>query len=127
MADDAQKSRRVLVVDDEPLVCEAVKMLLAFDGHTVDTANGGKEALEKFSPGKYDVVFTDLYMPPMNGDDLAAKIKAQDPKQPVIMITAFTEQLHNQPPRCVDYLVSKPFLIKDLRAALKTVLTSQKN
>ena len=37
--------RRILVVDDEPFVCDAVKMMLAFDGHTVETASSGKDVL----------------------------------------------------------------------------------
>lgn len=122
MDETAPTSRHILVVDDEPLVCDAVKMMLTFDGHVVDTARSGKEALEFFSPGKYDVVFTDMHMPPMNGDELAARIKAQSPGQPVIMITAFTEQLQNVPPAGVDFLIPKPFLLENLRQALAKVV-----
>src|SRR5205809_7329531 len=81
--------RRILVVDDEPFVCEAVKMMLAFDGHAVETACSGKEALALFENGKFDVVITDFAMPTMKGDELAAAIKARSPTQPVVMITAY--------------------------------------
>lgn len=118
--------RHILVVDDEPLVCDAVKMMLTFDGHLVDTARSAKEALQLFVPGKYDVVFTDMHMPPMNGDVLAARIKEQAPEQPVIMITAFTEQLRNEPPPGVDLLVPKPFLLEDLRQALAKAVSKKK-
>jgi len=51
--------KRILVVDDEPFVCDAVKMMLAFDGHDVSTADDAKEALSVFEAGKFDLVITD--------------------------------------------------------------------
>src|SRR5580765_7865036 len=87
--------RKILVVDDEPFVCDAVKMMLAFDGHDVQTANSGKEALEIFDKGKFDLVITDFSMPAMKGDELAIAIKSRIPKQPVVMITAYAEMLQS--------------------------------
>jgi CheY-like chemotaxis protein len=118
--------RRVLVVDDEPLVCDAVKMMLEFDGHTVDKAGNGKEALAQLAKGKYDLVITDFEMPAMKGDELAAAIKARDPKQPVVMITAYAEMLQasNNPLVGVDFLISKPFLLENLREAILKVTPS---
>jgi CheY-like chemotaxis protein len=112
--------RRVLVVDDEPFVCDAVKMMLAFDGHEVDTACNGKEALVMMAKHKYDVVITDYEMPVMKGDELAAAIKMRDPKQPVVMITAYVEKLRSErnPLTGVDFVVSKPFLLENLREAI---------
>src|SRR4051794_8293214 len=87
--------RRILVVDDEPFVCDAVKMMLEFDGHTVETAGNGKEALEAFKKAKFDLVITDWKMPGMTGDELANEIKTQAPAQPVVMITAHAEMLQS--------------------------------
>jgi ATP-dependent Lon protease len=116
--------KRILVVDDEPFVCEAVKMMLAFDGHDVLTATNAKEALEMFDKEKFDLVITDFAMPGMKGDELAAAIKARAPKQPVVMITAYAEMLQSsgKPLPGVDFVVSKPFLLEHLREALATVL-----
>ena len=116
----AIEPRRILVVDDEPFVCDAVKMMLAFDGHQVDTASSGKEALELFQKGKYDLVITDYAMPVMKGDELARKIKERVPAQPVVMITAYAEMLHssNEPLNGVDFVISKPFLLENLREAI---------
>jgi CheY-like chemotaxis protein len=116
----AIEPRRILVVDDEPFVCDAVKMMLAFDGHHVDTANSGKEALELFEAGKYDLVITDYAMPAMKGDELALAIKTRMPGQPVVMITAYAEMLKaaNHPLRGVDFMISKPFLLENLREAI---------
>jgi len=119
----ASSRRRILVVDDESFVRDAMRMMLAFDGHAVETAQDGQEALALFEKGKFDVVITDLAMPSMRGDELAAAIKARDPKQPVVMITAYAEMLGppDHPPEGVDYILSKPFLLEDLRLAIATV------
>lgn len=115
--------RRILVVDDEPLVCDAVRMMLNFDGHVVETANSAKAALELLDKGQYDLVITDFEMPVMKGDELAAAIKARAPKQPVVMITAYAELLQSSrnPLKGVDYMISKPFLLENLREAIAKV------
>lgn len=112
--------RRILVVDDEPFVCDAVKMMLAFDGHLVQTASNAKDALVMIAKGKFDLVITDYEMPAMKGDELAAAIKTLDPQQPVVMITAYAEklQLERNPLTGVDFVISKPFLLENLREAI---------
>ena len=113
--------KKILVVDDEPLVCDAVKMLLEFDGHEVVTAGNGKEALALFDQGGFDLVITDYTMPGMKGDELALALKARRPGQPVVMLTAHAEMLKTEavPLAGVDQLVSKPFQLADLRAAIQ--------
>jgi CheY-like chemotaxis protein len=116
--------RRILVVDDEPLVCDAVKMMLDFDGHVVETARSAKDALAMLDQGKFDLVITDFEMPIMKGDELAAAIKARDPKQPVILITAYAEMLQasGNPLKGIDFTISKPFLLESLREAIAKVM-----
>ena len=120
MTATAIPQRRILVVDDEPLVCDAVKMMLNFDGHVVETATNGKEALAIFDEGKFDLVITDFEMPAMKGDEFAAAIKSRSPEQPVVMITAYAEMLHasGNPLPGVDFVISKPFLLENLREAI---------
>ena len=117
------------MVDDEPFVCEAVKMMLAFDGHEVKTANSGKEALLLLEKDTFDLVITDFAMPAMKGDELAATIKSRLPRQPVVMITAYAEMLQASGDLLpgVDYLISKPFLLENLREALAKVLPETKS
>jgi CheY-like chemotaxis protein len=117
-------AKRILVVDDEPFVCDAVKMMLAFDGHQVQTANSGKEALALFENGKFDLVITDFAMPEMKGDELANAIKTRAPEQPVVMITAYAEMLQasDHPLPGVDFVISKPFLLENLREAIGRAL-----
>jgi len=98
-------------------------MMLDFDGHDVQTASNGKEALALFEKGKFDIVFTDFAMPVMKGDELAAAIKARAPEQPVVMITAYAEMLQNSGDNLkgVDFMISKPFLLENLREAIAKV------
>ena len=123
MTAPAYPQRRILVVDDEPFVCDAVKMMLTFDGHIVETASNGKEALAMFEVGKFDLIITDFAMPAMKGDELAATIKARSPKQPIVMITAYAEMLQSSgnPLTGVDHVISKPFLLENLREAIAKV------
>jgi two-component system sensor histidine kinase EvgS len=98
-------------------------MMLAFEGYAVEVANSGKEALALFQKGRYDIIVTDYSMSLMRGDELALVIKAQDPAQRVVMITAYSEMLMAQGPTVpgIDYVLGKPFVLEDLRLALKTV------
>ena len=112
--------RRILVVDDEPLVCLTLQILLAGEGHIVDAAKSGAEALALFEPGKFDMVFTDYLMPEMKGDQLAAAIKRRAPKQPIVMLTAYPEKLQSSdcPLGGVDSFICKPFEAETLRTAI---------
>jgi two-component system OmpR family response regulator/two-component system alkaline phosphatase synthesis response regulator PhoP len=102
-------------------------MMLNFDGHVVETANNAKDALAMFEEGKFDLVITDFAMPAMKGDELAAAIKARAPKQPVVMITAYAEMLQSSgnPLKGVDWIISKPFLLENLRDAIARVSPSK--
>ena len=111
-------SKRILAVDDEPFVCESVKMMLMYDGHQVETASSGHEALEKFDPDRFDLVVTDYAMPGMKGDQLAKAIKQRSPQMPVILLTAFPPETQ---PACFNLVITKPFAFEDLRSALVKV------
>jgi DNA-binding NtrC family response regulator len=112
--------RRVLVVDDEPLVCDAVELMLRFDGHTVVTAESGAEALAALDREPFDLVITDYAMPHMKGDELARRIKARTPAMPVVMITAHAEVLTatRMPLPDIALVISKPFMLESLREAI---------
>jgi two-component system OmpR family response regulator/two-component system alkaline phosphatase synthesis response regulator PhoP len=122
MTQPSNPQYRILVVDDEPFLCDALKMILAGDGHSVDTAYSAKEALALYDEGKYDLILTDYVMPGMKGDALAATIKARSSKQAIIMVTAYAEKLQGEGALCsVDAMICKPFLLEDLRQAVAKV------
>lgn len=111
---------RILVVEDEPLVREVVSVYLTEDNHQVETAENGREGLEKFRACQYDLVLTDRAMPEMNGDQLAVEIKAIKPDQPVVLLTGFGDLMTGagEKPDGVDVVVSKPFTLSTLREAI---------
>ena len=120
MTASALRQLRILVVDDEELICVSIKMVLKCDGHVVDTAGSGEEALLMFASGGFDLVITDYSMSGMKGTELAAAIKAGAAKCPVVMITAYAQMLPPTLPG-VDHIVSKPFSRQDLRDAIAKV------
>jgi CheY-like chemotaxis protein len=123
----AKLKKHILVVDDEPLVAEIVTLLLEWDGHLVDTASSGEEALALFQPGKFDLVITDFLMPTMDGGELAAAIKAQAPIQPVVLLTAFAERFRQKHGLCaIDLVIDKPLPMDRLRQALSNLVSAQK-
>jgi len=116
--------RRILVVDDEPGVCDAIRLMLQFDGYKVQTANSSEKALSLLKQARFDLVTLDYSMPGMKGDELAVVIKQRLPHLPVIMITAYADMLKasGNPLAGVDFIVSKPFMLKDLREGIARVL-----
>ena len=78
---------RLLVADDEKNIREGLAAGLELDGHDVDTAADGNEALKRFQKGDIDLVITDLKMPGLSGDELLKKIQNESPGTPVIILT----------------------------------------
>jgi CheY-like chemotaxis protein len=116
------RGKRILLVDDQRAVRDAINLLLSLDAHTVTQAADGVEAVALYSPGKFDLVITDFEMPQMRGDELAARIKAESPAQPVLMITAYAEQLADGDSP-VDAILDKPFQLDDLRRLIADLLS----
>jgi CheY-like chemotaxis protein len=116
--------RRILLVDDEPIVLDSIRRLLQFDGHSVEVAASGAGALALLQESYFDLVVTDYEMPVMKGDKLAAAIKAIRPQQPVLMATAYGEQLRSSgnPLSAVDAIIAKPFQMEELRQAIASLL-----
>src|ERR1043165_6853233 len=113
MNSGGQKS--VLVVDDEPIICQTLKMILRFDGHLAEVVMSGSDALAAAASRNFDIVFLDYQMPGMTGDKIAHEMKAQKPARPVIFITGCLPR-----PSCpdVDLLIEKPFSISAIRDAM---------
>lgn len=81
--------RKVLVVDDDPVVGRSFERVLSGKGYAVITARDGEEALRKLNAEAYDVVFTDIKMPGMSGLEVAERVKASQPWLPVVIVTGY--------------------------------------
>ena len=118
-----QRLLRILVVDDEPAVLRANSEILSGDGHQVETATNGREALDRFTADPFDLVVTDRAMPEMSGDQLAAAIKTIAPR-PVILLTGFGDIMNStgEKPAGVDLILTKPVAMNKLREAVAAVM-----
>ena len=81
--------RKVLVVDDDPVVRKSFDRVLSGKGYAVITAENGEEALRKLNEEKYDLVYTDIRMPGISGLEVAEQVKARKPWTPVVIITGY--------------------------------------
>lgn len=85
---------QVLVIDDDAVVGRSFDRVLTKKGYEVNTALTGEEGLERIEAKNYDVVFTDIQMPGMNGMEVAEKIKDKCPWTPVVVITGYGSAEH---------------------------------
>ena len=120
-----EQTLQILVVDDQEIICELIAEYLQADGHTVTTAANGREALEQFKIGAFDLVITDQSMPEMNGEQLAKAIAELAPETALILLTGFGEEMRatGNHPEVIDLVVSKPVTTADLRRAIQDVIT----
>lgn len=81
--------RKVLVVDDDAVVGKSFNRVLSSKGYVVTTAQNAHEALKQIREQEFDVVFTDIKMPGMDGVELAERVKSSRPWTPVVIITGF--------------------------------------
>jgi len=127
MSTSSTTGRRILVVDNEPLVCDSVRMILELDGHAAQAASSGEDALALLGKASFDLVIIDYGLPGMKGDKLAAAIKALDPNKPILLITGYAEllQASHAPLPGVDFAISKPFDVQQLRKAVAELLKTQ--
>jgi DNA-binding NtrC family response regulator len=81
---------RILVIDDEMIVCESCKRILEEEGYEVETALSGKEAFDKMKTSPFDIVITDLKMPGIGGMEVLKTFRKEYPDSIIIMITGFS-------------------------------------
>lgn len=115
---------KILVVDDEPKICEFLETLLQQDGYATEAAESGDAAIAKVSSARYDLIISDLKMPGMDGFELAKRVKGVREDLPVVIVTGYATvgtaiQALRQG---VDDYVTKPFKIDEMRKVVARVL-----
>lgn len=120
----ASRRLRVLAVDDDPMTLMVTVECLLSDHHIVETATNGREGLQKYQAGQFDLVVTDQGMPEMNGLQLAAAIKQNASNTPVILLTGYGQAMPTQgeSTTTVDLVASKPITRSGLREAIAKVI-----
>ena len=115
---------RVLVVDDDPQLREALTRALELDGYAVDTASNGVKALEAISSQRPDVMVLDVMMPYVGGLDVCRTLRERKDRLPILVLTARDEvgdRVAGLDAGADDYL-TKPFALEELRARLRALL-----
>jgi two-component system response regulator MprA len=115
---------RLLVVDDDPSVREALALVLDLNGFEVTTAIDGREAIRTLSVASPDAVILDVLMPGLDGLEVCRRMRATGDRTPVLMLTARTEvseRVAGLEAGADDYL-AKPFAREELIARLRALL-----
>lgn len=115
---------RILLIDDDVAVMNAIKMVLEFDAHEVVAVQGGQGGIDLFaaavkSAKPFDVVMTDLGMPGVDGRQVVRAIKSVSASTPVILLTGSGENPEGTDRAGFDRIVAKPLRLHEIRAALQ--------
>ncbi|MBU1904804.1 MAG: response regulator, partial [Proteobacteria bacterium] len=120
-------STKILIVDDELIMRESLSGWLYRDGHEVETAESGEEALEKVKRSRFDILLVDLKMGGMSGLEVLKEIKEMDPDVAVVMITAYgsiSTAIEAMKNGAYDYLL-KPFDPNELGLVIDKIIGQQ--
>lgn len=115
---------RILIVEDEVDLQEAIAEGLRLDGYAVDTCGNGKEAYELLYVENYDLVVLDLNLPQMNGLEILEKIRGEKPNLKVLILSARNstlDKVRGLDSGANDYL-AKPFDFSELEARIRSLL-----
>ncbi len=122
---------RILMIDDEQLIRSLIVEVLTLDGHEVDQAENGDIGLKLVELHPYDLVITDIIMPEMDGIGVIMSLKEKHPQIKTIVLTGGSlindkDYLINVSRLMkVDLVIPKPFVVDDLRNAVKELLQKQ--
>lgn len=115
---------KILLVDDEISLIDAMKKLLARDGYQVSAASSGKEAIELSRDTAFNIIFLDVNMPDLNGLETYKQIREIIPDAPVVMITGYgrslKELIEEAQTLGVKDCINKPFKIQQIIKSIET-------
>jgi two-component system response regulator MprA len=115
---------RVLVIDDDRAVRDALRRAFTLDGYEVHAADGGLEGLQRLDETRPDVIVLDVMMPDVDGLEVCRRLRAQGDRTPILMLTArdaVSDRIDGLDAGADDYLV-KPFDVGELTARVRALL-----
>jgi two-component system OmpR family response regulator len=115
---------RVLVVDDEPSIVDAISMTLRHQGFSVEAAETGKDALAMVTKWRPDVIVLDVMLPDVDGFEVARRLSADNEPVPILFLSALDnteDKVRGLTIGGYDY-VTKPFSLEELIARLRNIL-----
>ena len=113
-------AKRILLVDDEPLIVKGLKFALESDGYETDSAGDGEQALEKIQNGNFDLILLDVMLPKMSGIEVCQAVREKS-DVPIIMLTAKGEDMDKilGLEYGADDYMTKPFNILEIKTILR--------
>ena len=119
-----QPKVRLLIVEDESAILNGLIDVFVFHGYEVEGITEGKTGLEKALSGRFDLILLDVMLPGVNGFEICDRVRAADPDQPIIMLTAKSsdEDIIQGLSLGADDYVAKPFSVAQLVLRVKAVL-----
>ena len=115
---------RILIVDDEPDLVEQIRLALAKQKYTVDTAADGEEAMDRIYVDPYDLILLDIMLPKKDGFGVLLELRNEKKSTPVLMLTAkgsIEDKIKGLDLGADDYL-AKPFSMEELLARIRALL-----
>lgn len=112
--------RSILVIDDDPELCALVKRILEHEGWAVVTASDGMEAMQAYELHRPRMLFVDLMMPQLDGEELLRVLGT--PRPPVVLITASVRREEVAERFGIEHALEKPFDIEDVKALARKYL-----
>jgi len=118
--------KRVLVVDDDPVVQRSFDRVLSGKGYAVISAANAAEALAKLAREEYDAVYTDIRMPGMDGLKLAGRLRAKRPWLPVVIVTGYANAANESEAKKIGVagFLRKPLSPEMIEASASDVLAA---
>jgi DNA-binding response OmpR family regulator len=119
----ADRTARILLVDDEQSIQTLLSYPLRKDGYEVVQAGGGREALDRFAEQPFDLVVLDVMLPQLDGLEVCRRLRARSPV-PIIMLTAKSEEIDKVVglELGADDYITKPFSMREFRSRVKAAL-----
>lgn len=119
---------RILIVDDEPLIRDALAFKLTKDGYEVDTAEDGEKAIQKIEAQEYHIIISDIMMPFISGFELVKILKERGTDAPVLMLTSLNSEtaVLKAFDLGADDFMTKPFSPNELSVRIKKLLKNNK-
>ena len=126
MKNNAVNGKSVLVVDDDESIREVFQTLLLGEGFSVETAENGRQAIEKAKEARFDIALLDIVLPDIRGDQVAVEIKKHDDSVRIIFITGYPSFQD-----CIDALdigvseiLMKPITSEELLTSINQALVA---
>src|SRR3954468_5788581 len=119
----AERSARILLVDDEQSIQTLLSYPLRKDGYEVVQATDGRQALDRFAEQPFDLVVLDVMLPQLDGLEICRRLRARS-AVPIIMLTAKSEEIDKVVglELGADDYITKPFSMREFRSRVKAAL-----